>query len=597
MTWLSESFQYSVSPEEVSLDPNKRCRTCLTESQDTSSLKKVISIDEYGTKLSLVELVQECASVEIPLGDAKPQIVCRTCIDEVLKFYIFRKRCQLNETLLAQEFKTESTIKQEEVFEQQCPDVMYGHRIKRKYNRRKLKRENTQDTSSQDCTDMVEVRIDAAFEDIIPSIDCGFSSDDDDEPLSVISKKQRAQILSDEFNTKCDMCNKKLKTHIALIRHRKRHEIRYMDKLKAKTKREQRRPADERTCEFCGKLYKYRHYMLKHVQRTHAKVNPELKNPPRKLKKSVEDRTCDVCGKTYVDRKVMLTHKRRFHFKKDRDTTFKTEFNTIDGNNDSNQQLQPDQTLPQQPMQPGALFCAYCDWTGSLGDLVKHRIAEHSHLKEWKCDHCGKMFFTKASKEVHQLVHTGEKQHVCELCGGSFAIKSNLERHRRTHTGEKPYKCTRCDKSFAQSSALILHGQTHTKDRKFVCNVCGKSYHLQSTLRVHMKKHQPVDQWLKCSMCEKRFSDRKFLRQHMVVHTGERNHKCPICDKGFGRESSMRTHMKIHTGDKTQSTSAASAAAAAACRHSAFAQRTNYYPTAVVAAVANNPVLQDSISM
>lgn len=591
--WLSESIQYNDLPTESPFDSSKRCRTCLSESQHTFSLEKDILFEEYGTNLTIVQLVQECASVEISLGDAKPQSICQACIDSVSQFYIFRKRCQFSQTVLAQEFKTEASIKQEdELFEEQYSDEPPRvHRKKRKYKRRKLKREDTQD-SFQDCSNMVKIRIEESFEDVVPSIDDGFSSDEDDEPLSVISKKHKAQILSDEF-TKCDLCNKTLKTHIALIRHRKRHERRYMEIIKAKSSLEQRRPTHERTCEYCGKVYKYRHYMLKHVQRTHAKINPELKNPPRKLKKSVEERTCDVCGKTYVDRKVMLTHKRRFHFKKDRDIAFKSEFDVIDVSTESKQlsqsQSEQAQAQSQVPIQPGALFCAYCDWTGSLGDLVKHRIAEHSHLKEWKCDHCGKMFFTKASKEVHQLVHTGEKQHVCELCGGSFAIKSNLERHRRTHTGEKPYKCTRCDKSFAQSSALILHGQTHTKDRKFVCNVCGKSYHLQSTLRVHMKKHQPVDQWLKCSMCEKRFSDRKFLRQHMVVHTGERNHKCPICDKGFGRESSMRTHMKIHTGDKT-STSAATSISAAVSRQS-FSPRNNYYPTAVVAAPNNPPAL------
>ncbi|KAF0719989.1 Aste57867_640 [Aphanomyces stellatus] len=50
--------------------------------------------------------------------------------------------------------------------------------------------------------------------------------------------------------------------------------------------------------------------------------------------------------------------------------------------------------------------------------------------------------------------------------------------------------------------------------------------------------------------CGKSFTDNAHLRDHMFVHTGEKNLRCPDCDKCFARVASLRSHRRVHTGER-----------------------------------------------
>lgn len=50
--------------------------------------------------------------------------------------------------------------------------------------------------------------------------------------------------------------------------------------------------------------------------------------------------------------------------------------------------------------------------------------------------------------------------------------------------------------------------------------------------------------------CGKSFTDSAHLRDHRVVHTGEKNLSCSLCEKRFARASSLREHQRVHTGEK-----------------------------------------------
>lgn len=270
-------------------------------------------------------------------------------------------------------------------------------------------------------------------------------------------------------------------------------------------------------CTVCFKSFSSAANLANHRKRHNKRYikKEQASNYARELKRPVLERTCAVCAKVFTCRKYMVNHRRATH-------------------------------APKIPLS----FCSFCSWTGTKGDLAKHRTTLHSHLKEFKCDHCEKMFFTNDKKKCHMLVHTRERKHMCEVCGVSFALKENLNRHKRIHTGERPYKCDKCDMSFGQYTSLQYHGYTHTSEPTFVCSHCGKTFFRQGSLRLHLKKHAPIEEWEKCMLCDKRFPNKPYLKNHMVVHTGERNHKCTICEKAFGDKSSLRKHLKIHSGEK-----------------------------------------------
>ncbi|KAL3672323.1 hypothetical protein V7S43_003012 [Phytophthora oleae] len=50
--------------------------------------------------------------------------------------------------------------------------------------------------------------------------------------------------------------------------------------------------------------------------------------------------------------------------------------------------------------------------------------------------------------------------------------------------------------------------------------------------------------------CGKSFTDSAHLRDHTVVHTGEKKLSCPTCYKLFARASTLQEHIRVHTGEK-----------------------------------------------
>lgn len=476
---------------------NLRCRTCLNENHETIPLHNPISITEYGAVLTIVELVKECASVEIAVGDSKPQTICKVCVGNAKTSFLFRKKCQESHAILNQEY-----IKIEKI-EVEVDDSFF-----------------------HDDNDRKDV-----FDDI-------FSSDDE-KPLSTISKRKRYYAAESHpcdkcgksykslkhltahvrrhavppKSLRCDLCNKMFKTKDSLFCHQRRHDEKYARAARQKLdEREAQRPLNERTCDVCHKHFKYRKNMLSHKVRTHInKVGPI-----RERDRPVEERTCTVCGKTYMNRRDMLKHKRRSH-------------------GDAEAETLADQPVPEGSSENGMSYCMYCHWRGTPGRLAKHKMTEHSHLKRFKCSLCTKMFFTSEKLKRHMLVHTGEKNHMCEVCGTRFAVKEYLDIHKRTHTGERPYKCDKCDKTFTQSASLLLHGYTHSKDTTFVCSHCGKTFFRQATLRLHLKKHQTTPHYnQQCHLCDKRLVDKQYVQSRPMGPQGERNPICFECDKAFG---------------------------------------------------------------
>ncbi|GBL99802.1 Zinc finger protein 628 [Araneus ventricosus] len=53
-----------------------------------------------------------------------------------------------------------------------------------------------------------------------------------------------------------------------------------------------------------------------------------------------------------------------------------------------------------------------------------------------------------------------------------------------------------------------------------------------------------------CDLCSYTTFHSWNLKQHTLVHTGERPHKCSICSQGFTQKHALKRHLLIHTGQK-----------------------------------------------
>ena len=55
---------------------------------------------------------------------------------------------------------------------------------------------------------------------------------------------------------------------------------------------------------------------------------------------------------------------------------------------------------------------------------------------------------------------------------------------------------------------------------------------------------------LTCNLCNKVFANKRNLREHHKIHTGEKEFSCPVCEKKFAQKGALTRHERTHTGLK-----------------------------------------------
>eukprot|EP00088_Acartia_fossae_P005328 TRINITY_DN12344_c0_g1_i12.p1 TRINITY_DN12344_c0_g1~~TRINITY_DN12344_c0_g1_i12.p1 ORF type:complete len:586 (-),score=125.28 TRINITY_DN12344_c0_g1_i12:252-2009(-) len=290
---------------------------------------------------------------------------------------------------------------------------------------------------------------------------------------------------------KCKVCSNRFTSKSALKYHQYQHDG--------------KKP---HSCEICGASFILRfrltNHMLTHTENEKKLYSCEVCNKAYSFKASLADHMkvhreespfkCDVCGLAFKQRNALKRHMMR-HEK--------------------------------------TYTCKTC------GEQCKGKEAYKAHRAEMHS------YAAKKLEAAAQNLAGGEKISAnCETCGKSFSSKSGLYLHQMRHEGKTPFTCDKCGKSFVASSLLKAHMETHADKTLTACKICDKLVtNLDKHMLIHLKQFS-------CDLCNKTFSTKYSLNNHMMMHEGKRAFSCETCGKSFTQLRVLQEHENIHKGIK-----------------------------------------------
>ncbi|XP_055535177.1 transcription factor grauzone-like [Wyeomyia smithii] len=135
----------------------------------------------------------------------------------------------------------------------------------------------------------------------------------------------------------------------------------------------------------------------------------------------------------------------------------------------------------------------------------------------------------------------------CEECALCFVNFLEFKRHfREVHQTRAFITC--CNRKFSKRFRLVEHVTRHINPNAFKCAVCNKSYSNSAGLNLHMTRHKSSKSLMqKCNKCDRSFAKRFQLNAHQLQHLPEGDKKsiCTICNKLFANISMLNVHTNL----------------------------------------------------
>ena len=149
----------------------------------------------------------------------------------------------------------------------------------------------------------------------------------------------------------------------------------------------------------------------------------------------------------------------------------------------------------------------------------------------------------------------GGREVMCTYCGKGFATLYSAHKHEKQYhggnqQGSRPkadYQCPVCLKPLANKTQLRIHMVRLHSDAppSIMCEQCGKGFKEKHSLKIHIKTHG--EKTVPCDLCELKFRSVTKLKQHRMIHTGEKPNVCPYCQHAFIQLGVCKSHiLKVH---------------------------------------------------
>jgi KRAB domain-containing zinc finger protein len=349
-------------------------------------------------------------------------------------------------------------------------------------------------------------------------------------------------------------------------------------------------------CPVCPRLLKNKENLRVHM-RIHNGIRPfSCKHCPYRasqwgqlnthLKCHSEKHThqCDFCTASYKHEANLTRHIKLVHKELEKSGTS----NTIAVNNVT-QRSSPDTESP--------LLIIPSPRKNKKSNTKKPNPPPSSST-HFECSTCDKRFASSNRLATHEAYHFGNSKFMCELCEVGFTRKPDLFRHYRSKihisalsvqnmssdtsitptpsqpkpvspvklrmlapkpkskATEKRFKCKHCDEHFSDITSKIQHELNHYLEQPsptaqlFACSLCEKVFSSKGSLGNHLKTHRDVGGKFQCTVCEKSLSTSASLRIHMRKHNNIKPYTCDQCGKKFMYLTSFKRHVKSHSGSR-----------------------------------------------
>jgi len=152
------------------------------------------------------------------------------------------------------------------------------------------------------------------------------------------------------------------------------------------------------------------------------------------------------------------------------------------------------------------------------------------------------------TKEILRFDESGNLLNVdCKITNKDAVV---IESNNELFGQEQHHACEYCNKTFSKKKNLNEHVKIHSSE-VFPCNICGKEFNVKSNLRKHEKSHLESKDF-QCVDCGKLYRSERNLKEHVTIVHLKSNYifPCHLCDKEFNKKSILNGHLKCHLGIK-----------------------------------------------
>jgi uncharacterized Zn-finger protein len=183
--------------------------------------------------------------------------------------------------------------------------------------------------------------------------------------------------------------------------------------------------------------------------------------------------------------------------------------------------------------------------------MNRHYKTAHEEPLPFKCKECEHRFRRKIQLKKHQKVahDLGEYTYSCQVCQAGFFNLNLYGKHLVSHK-VKERACDECGQSFPNWTQLVKHKRDgHNILRRFQCDLCDKAFSRKPNLRQHMVLHLQKERVYACNYenCSKFYTAKRNLQAHIRSKHEGKHFMCEICKCKLSTKQKLDFHMEGHS--------------------------------------------------